>query len=565
MNFNSARSIRLVGWAVAFAALLIASRLYFLQIVRADELSERADHSFSLQKGIFNRGSIFFTTKDGERTVAASLKNGFVLIMDSGMIKDAEETYNALSKLIQIDKETFLTAVSKGSGFTELLHKISQQTADEINALQLPGINLAREKWRFYPGGERAAHVLGFVGYNGTVLEGRYGLERSYEDTLLRNNASPYSNFFGEIVGIVKNNRNLSGDIAVSIEPAAQSFLEESIRGVQKKFSSRETVGIIMNPKTGEILAMAAIPSFDPNNFQKENDLRVFVNPLVENVYEFGSIMKPLTIAAGIDGGAITYESTYFDEGSLTLDGKTIYNFDKKARGVVSMQEVLNQSLNTGASFVALKLGTKRFAEYLSSFGIGEETGIDLPNEASGLVDNLKSPRQIEYATASFGHGIAITPISMIRALSALANNGELPNPHLATQILFDIGGWRTPSFGGNELHKVIAPETAETVTKMLVKVVDDALLGGSMKLKEWSVAAKTGTAQIAKPTGGGYYDDRYLHSFFGYFPAYDPRFIVFLYTIEPKGVSFASHTLTEPFFDIAKFLLNYYAVPPDR
>ncbi|TSC83397.1 MAG: cell division protein FtsI (penicillin-binding protein 3) [Parcubacteria group bacterium Gr01-1014_17] len=566
MNFDSTRRIRLIGWCILGAALFIAVRLYFLQVVRANEFTERADRRYAESaEFLFNRGSIFFTEKGGERVVAASQKNGFVLALDATKITDAEAAYQILVPFISLSREEFLTHAEKRiDTYKELAHRLSLETADSITALKIPGVVIAGERWRFYPGGVRAAQALGFVGYDGARLVGRYGLERYYEDVLGKAHSSPYKNFFAELIGAARGGTStLSGSVVVGIEPSVQSYLEQVLKSTASRFSSRETAGIVMNPKTGEIIAIATVPSFDPNNFQKEKDWRVFVNPLVENVYEFGSIMKPLTMAAAIDAGVVTPETVYDDRGFQELDGKTFYNFDKKARGEVSMQEVLSQSLNTGAAFVALKMGTEAFAKYLLSFGIGDETGIDLPNEASGLVDNLKSPRQIEYATASFGQGIATTPIAMTRALAALANKGTLPNPHLATRVSYDLGTFSFPSFG--EPKRVLALETAETVTRMLVKVVDTALLGGSKKLEHWSVAAKTGTAQIAKPISGGYYDDRFLHSFFGYFPAYEPRFIVFLYTVEPKSVSFASHTLTDPFFDMAKFLLNYYAIPPDR
>lgn len=563
MNSDATRRIRLIGWCILGAALFIAARLYFLQVVRTDEFTARADRRYTENTAAsFNRGSIFFTEKGGERVVAASQKNGFALAMDATKITDAEAAYQAIAPFITLQREEFMMRAEKSDTYEEIVHRLSQETADAIEALKIPGIIIVRERWRFYPSGVRAAQALGFVGYDGDQIVGRYGLERYYEDVLGKTHSSPYKNFFAELIGAARAGA-LSGSVAIAIEPSVESYLEQTLKSVSSRFSSRETAGIVMDPKTGSVIAMAAVPSFDPNNFQKEKDWRVFVNPLVENVYEFGSIVKPLTMAAGIDSGSITPETVYDDKGFQELDGKTFYNFDKKGRGRVSMQEVLNQSLNTGAAFVALKVGTENFAKYLLSFGIGDETGIDLPNEASGLVNNLQSPRQIEYATASFGQGIATTPIAMTRALSALANKGELPNPHLATRISYDLGTFSVPSFG--EPKRVFSPETAEVVTQMLVRVVDTALIGGSKKLEHWSVAAKTGTAQIAKPVSGGYYDDRFLHSFFGYFPAYEPRFIVFLYTVEPKGVSFASHTLTDPFFDMARFLLNYYAIPPDR
>ena len=198
----------------------------------------------------------------------------------------------------------------------------------------------------------------------------------------------------------------------------------------------------------------------------------------------------------------------------------------------------------------------------MKAYGLGEETGIDLPNETHGLIQNLDSPRDVEHATAAFGQGIAVTPIEMTRALAVLANGGVLVDPYVTREVDYTFGpSWK---YFPNEPKRVLKPETSEEITRMLVTVVDDALLGGEVKLDHYTIAAKTGTAQIPKP-GGGYYEDRYLHTFFGYFPAYDPKFLVFLYVKHPQGVQYASHTLTHPFIDTAKFLLNYYGVPPDR
>ena len=304
-------------------------------------------------------------------------------------------------------------------------------------------------------------------------------------------------------------------------------------------------------------------PSFDLNKFNEEEDINIFRNPIVESVYEMGSIIKPLTIAAGLDSGSITAQTTYNDKGFLELDGYKISNYDGKGRGVVDMQEVLSQSLNTGVAFAVTEMGSKVFADYMRSFGLTEKTGIDLPNEVSPLIDNLNSPRDIEYATASFGQGIALSPIMTARALSALANNGILTNPHLVKKINYEIGPAKTIEI--EEGRRVLKPETADEITRMLVRVVDEALAGGTVKLKNYSVAAKTGTAQMANPKAKGYYEDRFLHSFFGYFPAYNPQFLVFLYTVHPKEVRYASQTLTEPFMDMTKFLINYYEIPPDR
>jgi cell division protein FtsI/penicillin-binding protein 2 len=447
---------------------------------------------------------------------------------------------------------------------------VDEKAKDRIEALKFKGVNAYTERWRSYPGGTLASNALGFVGYanDGVTLEGRYGLEKYYNDVLSRSSSGIYVNFFAAIFSgigdsLFKDGRS-EGDIITTIEPSVQAELEARISATQKNWKSDLTGGIVMDPTTGEIYAMAVSSNFDPNDFSKVKDASVFGNPMVDRVYEMGSIIKPLAMAAGLDTGAVTAKTTYDDKGSIIVNGSKISNHDGKARGQADMQKVLNESLNVGMAFVTQKLGNARLTEYFTALGFGKETGIDLPGEVRGLVSNLQSPRDIEHVTASFGQGIAMTPIETVRALSALGNGGFLPEPHIVKRIEYTSGLGKTIAHDGSS-QRVFKPETSEEITRMLVRVVDEALLGGTVKQARYTVAAKTGTAQMALENGKGYYSDRYLHSFFGYFPAFKPRFIVFLFTVYPKGAQYASHTLTEPFIDLTKFLLSYYEVPPDR
>lgn len=550
-----------------FVSLIFFGRLYFLQVMNGEAFSDQADRQYvSPGQNIFNRGSVFFKDKDGNLISAATLKTGFILAMNPKSIENSKDAYDKLSKLVNIDMDSFYNkANKKDDPYEEIATRIDSETANKIEALKIPGINLYKERWRFYPGGELAANVLGFIGFSRDGFEGQYGIEKYYNDLLQRGNNDLYSNFFAEIFSNVASSlkgKKGEGDIVLSIEPSVQSFLEIQLKKIGQKYETESSLGVILDPKDGKIYALAVNPGFDPNDYQ-DGEISSFGNPFVENVYEMGSIIKPLTIAIGLDTGVITAETTYEDKGFLIIDGARVSNYDGKSRGVVSMQEVLNQSLNTGVSFVERKVGNKRFAKYMFSLGLGEETGADLPNETYGLINNLSSTRDIEYATASFGQGIALTPAGTVRALSSLANGGKLITPHVTDGIKYRTGIFRELMY--DEGQRVYKEETSDEITRMLVEVVDKALVGGTVKMDHYSIAAKTGTAQMAKEDGRGYYSDKYLHSFFGYFPAYEPRFLVFFYIIDPKGEAYASHTLTEPFINTAKFLINYYQIAPDR
>ncbi len=562
--------IRFIFSCIVLCACVLIFRLYSIQVVNAEKYSDIADQQHKRPgSNVFNRGTIFFQKKDGGQVSAATLQSGYIVAINPQVLKNPEEVFTKLVALVStLDRDTFFARANKITDpYEEVLKHVNTEIGEKIEALGITGLNIFKEKWRFYPGEEMAAHVLGIMAYKGNDFGGRYGLERSYDELLKKDNSASYANFFVDVFLNIKdsvsNHSKSHGDIVTTIEPSVQAFLEREITQVNKKWSADYTGGIVIDPKTGEIVAMAMYPSFNPNSFQEEKNPAIFSNPLVENVYEMGSIVKPLTVASGLDAGVITPQTTYNDTGSVTLNGKTISNYDGKGRGVISMQEVLNQSLNTGATFVMQQLGKDKFSQYMINFGLGEKTGVDLPNEAAPLVQNLKSSRDIEHATASFGQGIAVTPIAMVRALSSLANGGTLVTPHLVKKIYFNSGTSKTISF--DDGRRVISEKTSETISKMLVQTVDASIIEGKIKIPNYSVAAKTGTAQIANPNGGGYYEDRFLHSFFGYFPAYNPRFLVFLFMYYPKNIRFSSETLPIPFMNIAKYLINYYEIPPDR
>lgn len=563
--------IRIVSALIAIAGLIIIGRLYQLQIAQADIYQEKAERQYvHTARDLYSRGSVLFTTKDGEQLSAASVQAGYVLAANPSHITDPGAFCNELYEYLGEESENCLKRASlEKRTYVELVSKLTSEQASEIEAKDLNGALLYRNQWRYYPGGTVAARSIGFVGLSDedTELHGKYGLERYYDDVLYKKGEVMSVNFFAELFSnlgdaIYKNDRPKSGDIVTTLEPAVSRLLDTVLQETNDKFGSKTTGAIVMDPKTGAIYALNAVPGFDLNE-RSDATVDQFRNPLVENVYEMGSIIKPLTVAAGLDSGVIVPSTTYYDPGCIELNTYTICNYDLRGRGTVSMQEVLNQSLNTGVAFIAHTMGKENFRKYFLSYKLGSETGIDLPNETYGLVNNLNSPREVEYATASFGQGIALTPIETVRALATLGNGGLLVTPHLVSQINYDDGTVKEIQYPQGE--RVLSEQTSEDISRMLTTVVDDALRGGDVALENHTIGAKTGTAQIADPDNGGYYDDRYLHSFFGYFPAYDPKFIVFMYTVEPQGVRYASETLTDPFMQIARFLINYYSIPPDR
>lgn len=497
--------VRLLTALLICVGLVIVAKLYMLQVVHGQEYARRADAQIvATHNPLLNRGSIYFTDKEGSPILAATLRE----------------------------------------------------------------VGTSSDHQRYYPGGSLAARTLGFVAYNNDdEQKGRYGLERYYDGVLGRSGDNLYRNFFVELFGAAEDalsGRAQKGDLITTIEPSVQGELERTLDEYEETWAPKLSGGIVMDPHTGSIVAMALSPTFDLNEFNLEEDPTIYANPMAQNVYEMGSIMKPLTVAAGLDSGVIKESTTYDDTGCVTIDTRKICNFDGESRGVVPMQEVLSQSLNLGAAFVAEKMGPSVMRKYfLEHYKLNEETGIDLPGEVRGLTDNLEGSQAVEFATASFGQGIAVTPIEMARALAVLANGGKLVTPHLATAIKEESG--ITRDLGWGEPTQVLNSQTVTAVTRMLSNVVDGPLANGSLKMTHWSIAAKTGTAQIANPAGGGYYADRYLHSFFGYFPAYDAKFLVFLFAVEPQGAPFASQTWAPPFKSLTQFLINYYNIPPDR
>ena len=568
-------------WARFFLGCIVAGALglgvslYLHQVVNGSAYVAKANKQYvKPSSALFDRGSIFFQSKDATRISAATIQSGYIVYMNPVQLTNPAQAYQAVSTYIHLDQKDFMTrAVRPHDAYEELAHKVDEKTALQIQGLGLVGIGVLKQTWRSYPGNNLAAATLGIIGEGkGGTIQGQYGLEDFYNSELdrpsLASGGTTFAQLFSGVRDIFSTTESNRGDIVTTIEPTVQAYIETVLTHTSQLWKPDEIGAIVIDPSTGEIQALASLPTFNPNETSKVKDIRVFSNPLVEKSYEMGSIIKPLTIATGLDTSVITPTWTYDDTGTLTLNTKKISNYDGKARGIIPVQEILSQSLNVGAATVALKVekdaGVGTFARYFNSF-FSTKSGIDLPHESASLISSLKSGRDIETATASYGQGIAMSPVETVRALSILANGGYLIQPHVVKNIVHEDG--TTVATNVVKTGPLLKQQTIDDVTKMLVKVVDDKMvqIHPSMKNEHYSVAAKTGTAQIADHVNGGYYGDRYLHSFFGYFPAYHPKFLVFIYQIYPKGANFASETLTDPFSEIEKFLINYYNIAPDR
>ena len=326
--------IRIITGAILFLMLILLTRLYFVQIVHGQEHRTNGESQYGhTVQDLFKRGSIYFTTKDNEKVSAATVKTGYLLAIDPTKITDIDAAYSALSSIIPIDRDMFFDrAGKKDKTYQEIEREVESETGERIEGLALEGVRLYRNQWRYYPGKSLEARMVGFIGYDGDTLVGKYGLERYYEETLARDNEHLAVNFFAEIFSnlgdlIFDASESNQGDIVTTIEPTVARALDKVLEEAQANWKGTHTGGIIINPKNGETLALNVVPSFDLND-RSQVSIDEFRNPLIENVYEFGSIIKPLTIASGLDADVIRPESTYYDAGFLELNDFTIRNYD---------------------------------------------------------------------------------------------------------------------------------------------------------------------------------------------------------------------------------------------
>ena len=443
---------------------------------------------------------------------------------------------------------------------------MSETEQQKIKDLKLPGIFFDSEDTRFYPENNLLSQTLGFVGYKQDTKQGLYGLERNFETDL--------AGKVGELVAeqdsggalifgadkkelLAQDGVNLILTVDKTIQFQAESIIKDT---VTKNGADSGSV-IVANPKTGAILAMANYPDYNLNEYNKVTDPKTFLNEAVTGNYEPGSVFKAITMAASINEGKITADSTFNDPGSVVVDGYTIKNSDNKAHGIQTMTQVLDESLNTGAMFAKDQIGNQKFYEYLKNFGFGVQTGIELP-EAKGNIDGLKANIQVDYATASFGQGITATPIQLIQSYIALANQGKMMKPYLVQSKIYDDG--TTVNTQPTLVREVISPKTANVVSAMLVSVVENGH-GKKAGVPGYYIAGKTGTAQVPKKDGKGYEENNNIGSFIGYGPVEDPQFVMLVRIDHPRDVKFAEVTAAPAWGQLAQFILNYYHIPPTR
>ncbi len=521
-------TILVIFFALVYGGLIF--RLYNLQLEQGSGYLRRVEAQGRINQSDFTRGTISFTDRYQTLIPVAVNKEFPIIYAVPKEISEPEKTAEILAPVIGLSKEKLSSLFSNpGSLYKLLLEKASNEQVQAIQSLNLKGIYIEAQNFRYYPFQNLASQLLGFVGVNDKNDQpvGLYGLESFYNDKL-------------------QNNKNLR----LTIDRNLQARTEEVLDNLIKKFEATGGTAIIENPMTGEILALTNKPDFDPNNYSQA-EVGLFLNPAIKSLYEPGSVLKMITMAAGIDSGKITPETTYYDSGSVTLNGKTIKNWDKKAYGKLTMTNVIENSVNTGAVWAENKIGDDLFYNYLVKFGLNKPTGVDFPQERAGNLSNLetKNASAIDFATASFGQGIAVTPLALVNAFSAIANGGKLMRPYFNAELKPQI------------IRQVISADTSRQLKAMMVSAVDKA---GVAAIANYRVAGKTGTAQVPDFKNGGYTSD-VIDSYIGFAPADNPQFIIFLKLDEPKGAPLAGLTVVPAFKDLAQFVLNYYNIPPDK
>ena len=555
----------------AMAAVIVV-RLFMVQVYSHGFYEALASDA----RGVFERlvpvrGEILLRDRDGSLYPVAANRDTFTVFVEPRNVEDPEAVAAALAPIIGMPEEEILPKLAGTNLYAPVMKGVEETVAEAVRSLGKERgwrfLGLLREPSRSYPEPGMGGHVLGFVSPDSAgERRGQYGLEGYWDKELA--GAHGFLAAEKDVVGrwIPVADRTFiaasdGADLVLTIDRAIQFFACKEIKESVERHGASGGSAVILDPKTGSVLAMCGAPDFDPNDYSGAEDLAVFNNPAIYSQYEPGSVMKTLTMAAAVDLGKVGPKTTYDDEGEFKIGGYTIRNSDGEAHGVQTMTEVLEKSLNTGAIFAQRSIGVEAFREYVKKFGFGQPTGIELSTESPGNLSSLDRRGEIFAATASYGQGITATPIQLAAAYGALANGGVLMRPHIIAEIHRADG---TEVREPERVREVVSARTAALLGGMLVNVVENGH-GKSARVPGYWIAGKTGTAQVARADAQGYEQQRTIGTFAGYGPVEDPRCVMVVRIDDPKDVQFAESTAAPAFGHIAAFVLNYLHVPTTR
>ncbi len=555
-------------------SIIFITKLYSIQVKKHGILSAKAQEQYQNLSTIqAKRGNIY--ARDMQ-PLAASQK-AYLLYFEPKVISDKAKVAQRLANLLAEEKEDEQKLITH---FTKLLnlnlfwvaarHEILPETKANIEALNIRGVGFEEEPIRFYPEKRLASHVLGYVAKNDSGdAQGYFGIEGYFNGDLLGRpgRVIQEKDALGNpiLVGKYRRNDPIDGtDIVLTIDRALQYMVEKKLETGVKKYEADFGSIIVMDPLTGEILALANFPAYDPGNIvvyeEKEKDMYDDqpINYAVSEVYEPGSVIKALTVSAGIDKEAIKKDSTFNDAGPVEYSGYTVDNWDLKHHNVQTITQLLQKSNNIGSAWVAHQVGGMDLYKYFRSFGLGGKTGVELEGEDSGFLRNDKDLTAIDLATSGFGQGMSATPLQVLNAFNVIANEGILLKPRIVKQLR---DSQRTVDLNPKPIKKVLSKETAKTVEVML----EDAASGGEAKyfvIKNYRIAGKTGTAQIPK---NGKYDPKETNATFVGYLSGEKKVSILVKLNRPKTSPYASETAVPIWMEVANEIIKYYGIAPDR
>ncbi len=551
--------IIVIGFFFVICHLVILSRTFQLQVLSSEALKERAERQQRKTIILTPRRGRIFDSKGQELAVSVAVDSIYV---QPKKILHRRAAARQLSPILRIPRKELLNKLSTDKPFVWLSRRISPSQSLRIKALGLKGIGFIRENKRFYPNRTLAGHLLGFAGLDSQGLE---GLELKY-DHLIRGEPETFlteRDARGHTISPQGGNHlrfSEGNDLYLTIHKGIQHIAERELKKATLATRAKSGVVIVTDPQTGEVLAMALQPEFNPNCFWRYRP-SFWRNRAITDSFEPGSTFKAFLLAAVIEEAIAQPEDLFFcEKGSYEIGGNIIH--DSREYGWLTLEQIIHFSSNIGAGKIGEKLGKEKFYQYITAFGFGERTGIDLPGEISGLVRPPRRWFQMALRTISFGQGISLSPIQLITALGAIANGGRLMRPFMVKKIV-DPRGMVIHTTQPRVIRRVISPKTARIVTKILTGVVKKNATGWRAALDGYEVAGKTGTAQKADIINGGYSENKLMSSFMGFVPAKDPKLAILVIIDEPQGKANGGLIAAPVFKRIAEKALLILGTPP--